>query len=140
NGPDTNPVWSPDGSRIAFTTAMANADYFYANSLIATVPASGGTPEVLSSAFDEDPNLVAWKVDGLYFSASQHAWSYLHRLDPRTKNITRLAPRDAAVMSNFSLSRDGSRVAFLGSDPTSLADVFVAPLATPSSLAAARKL
>ena len=137
NGPDTNPVWSPDGSRIAFTTAMANPDYFYANLRIATVPASGGTPEVLSSAFDEDPILVAWKADGLYFSASQHTWSYLHRLDPRTKNITRLAPRDAAVMSNFSLSRDGSTVAFLGSDPTSIAEVFVAPA---SSLAAARKL
>jgi len=36
--------------------------------------------------------------------------------------------RDAVVMSSFSLSRDGSSVAFLGSDPTSIAEVFVAPL------------
>jgi dipeptidyl aminopeptidase/acylaminoacyl peptidase len=137
SGPDTNPVWSPDGSRIAFTTAMANPDYFYANSRIATVPSSGGTPDVLSAAFDEDPNLVAWKPNGLYFSASHHTWSYLHRLDPETKAITRLAPRDEVVMSTFSLSRDGSTVAYLGADPNSMAEVFVAPTA---SLGAARQL
>jgi dipeptidyl aminopeptidase/acylaminoacyl peptidase len=137
SGPDTNPVWSPDGSRIAFTTAMANPDYFYANSRIATVPSSGGTPDVLSAAFDEDPNLVAWKPNGLYFAASHHTWSYLHRLDPETKAITRLAPRDEVVMSTFSLSRDGSTVAYLGADPNSMAEVFVAPTASPG---AARKL
>jgi dipeptidyl aminopeptidase/acylaminoacyl peptidase len=137
SGPDSNPVWSPDGSRIAFTTAMANPDFFYANSRIATVPSSGGAPTVLSAAFDENPSLVAWKANGVYFAAAQHTWSYLHRLDPQTKAIARLAPRDATVMSSFSLSRDGSTVAFLGSDPKSIAEVFVAPTA---SLSTARKL
>ena len=28
-GPDSHPVWSPDGSRVAFETAMANPAFFY---------------------------------------------------------------------------------------------------------------
>src|SRR5580765_6138289 len=65
DGPDSNPVWSSDGARIAFQTAMANPAFFYANSLIATIPAGGGTPTVLSAAFDEDPQIVAWKPGAL---------------------------------------------------------------------------
>ena len=43
DGPDTGPRWSPDGTRIAFETTMANPWFFYANGLIAAVPASGGS-------------------------------------------------------------------------------------------------
>jgi dipeptidyl aminopeptidase/acylaminoacyl peptidase len=128
DGPDSHPVWSPDGSRLAFETSMANPAYFYANRLIATVPAGGGPPTVLSSSFDEDPSIVAWKPNGLFFSASHHTFSYLNRLDPDTKAIARLAPADAWVGSGFTLSRDGSKVAFLGADAKSLAEVFVAPV------------
>jgi dipeptidyl aminopeptidase/acylaminoacyl peptidase len=127
-GPDTHPIWSPDGSRIAFETSMANPAYFYANGLIAIVPASGGAPEVVSSSFDEDPSIVAWKPSGLYFSASQRTFSYLFRLDPETKRVARLAPADASVGSSFSLSRDGSTVAFVAADAKSMAEVYVAPV------------
>ena len=137
DGPDGNPVWSPDGSRIAFNTAMANPNFFYTNSLIATVSASGGTPAVLTSAFDEDPNVVAWKPTGLFFSASQKTWSYLYRLDPETKAIARLASGGTpSAASGFSFSKDGSTVAFLSSDATSMAEVFV----TPVNFSAPRKV
>jgi dipeptidyl aminopeptidase/acylaminoacyl peptidase len=127
-GPDTNPVWSPDGSRVAFTTAMANPNFFYTNRVIATVPAGGGAPTVLSQAFDEDPSIVAWTPNGLFFTASQRTWSYLYRMDPNTKAFTKLAPADASVMSSVSLSRDGSMAAFLSANATSMSEVFSAPL------------
>jgi len=135
-GPDSQPVWSPDGSRIAFETAMANPSFYYTNALIAVVPAAGGTPTKLTSAFDENPSLVAWKPNGLFFAASQRTFAYLFRVDPSSSAITRLAPSDAWIGSNFSLSRDGSRVAFLAADARSVADVYVAPssLASPVRL------
>ncbi|HYM21901.1 MAG TPA: hypothetical protein VEU08_01775, partial [Vicinamibacterales bacterium] len=127
DGPDSHPVWSPDGATIAFETAMANPSYFYSNRLIATVPAAGGTPAVLTAAFDEDPSIVSWNQAGLFFAASAKTYAYLYRLDPGAKAAVRLGAAGDGVSSGFSFTRDGSTVAYLGSDARSMSDVFVAP-------------
>ena len=62
-GPDTNPVWSPDGRQIAFETSNAREFFFYTNQYIALVPSEGGTPTLLSESFDEEPALLAWSPD-----------------------------------------------------------------------------
>jgi dipeptidyl aminopeptidase/acylaminoacyl peptidase len=130
-GPDTNPAWSPDGSRIAFQTAMASPSFYYTNSRIATVPASGGAPTVLTAAFDEDPNLVAWKPGGVYFAASERTYAHLYRVDPATKAIAKVTPAQPAVNSSFSLSADGSSYAYLRSDAKSMSEIYVGGLGTP---------
>ena len=61
--------FSPDGKQIAFQTANGKEFYFYLNSKIAVVSADGGMPRLLSDAFDEDPALVVWNADGIYFAA-----------------------------------------------------------------------
>ena len=109
DGPDTNPVWSPDGSRIAFQTAMANPAFFYANSLIATVPAAGGAPTVLSSAFDEDPQIVGWKPAGLFFAASARTYAYLYKLDPADEGDHENCRRPIRRSTRASRSRGTAR-------------------------------
>jgi dipeptidyl aminopeptidase/acylaminoacyl peptidase len=139
DGPDTNPIWSPDGTRVAFLSAMANPAFFYTNSIIATVPAAGGAIATLSTSFDEDPSLVAWKSQGLLFSASQRTRSYLFRLDPATKAVTRMCPAEGWIGSSFSLNRAGDAVAYLASNPTAFPEVFATSLAA-SSPGAQKKL
>ena len=130
-GPDTAPHYSPDGRQILFETAMGNRDYYsYSNSRLAVIPASGGAIEVLSADFDEDPSIVAWKPQGIFFQASFHTWSYLYRLDPATRKVTRLAPSDNWIGSGFTLCRDSSMTAFIASDAKSFPEVFVAPVPT----------
>ncbi len=139
DGPDSHPVWSPDGTRVAFESSMANPSYMFTNRVIATVAAAGGTPQVLTSSFDEDPSIVAWKPNGLFFSSSERTYSYLFRLDPTSKTVTKLGAPDRTVNSSFSLSKDGRALAFLGSDATKMPEVYVGDAASGST-STARKL
>jgi dipeptidyl aminopeptidase/acylaminoacyl peptidase len=125
DGPDTDPEWSPDGTRIAFETAMANPAFFYTNHVIAVVPASGGTPTPLTTGFDEDPSIVKWTSDGIYFSALERTYAYLFRLDPATKTLAKLLGSERAVNSSFSTSADARSIAFLRSSATSMPEVHV---------------
>ncbi len=81
-GPDRNPHWSPDGKQIAFETTAGSKYFFYTNAKIAVVDADGGTPRVLTDAFDEDPGLIGWAADGIYFAALQKTYSHVFRLNP----------------------------------------------------------
>jgi dipeptidyl aminopeptidase/acylaminoacyl peptidase len=130
DGPDTGPVWSPDGSTIAFETAMAKPFFFFTNRAIALIPARGGAIQNITTAFDEDPSIVRWTKDGIYFSAQQHTAAYLFRIDPATKAVKKFSPGDHWVGSGFSITPDGRAAAFLASDASSLPEVFVSPLAS----------
>jgi dipeptidyl aminopeptidase/acylaminoacyl peptidase len=130
-GPDSRPLWSPDGSQIVFESALANPDYYsYTNSVLAVVPSGGGTIQPISKEFDESPSLIVWSPAGIFFSASSRTWAYLYGLDPMTRKVTRYASATEWIGSGFSFSKDFSTVAFVGSDARTFPEVFAAPLKT----------
>ncbi|MCI0485521.1 MAG: S9 family peptidase [Blastocatellia bacterium] len=124
-GPDSNPVWSPDGKHIVFSSAMGNSVYFANNSRLAVVPAEGGAPHSITDSFDENPGLIEWNSDGIYFSGLQKTASHLFRVDPDSSKITRVSGPDDFVAGSFSLTGDGKRMAFTASSPTSVNEVFI---------------
>ena len=133
-GPDSNPRWSPDGTRIAFVSSMAKPFFYYQNSVIAVTPVTGGSVEALTDRFDEDPGLIRWTTTGIFFSASQRTWAYLFQLDPATKQIARHAVADSWIGNGFSLTPDGRAVAFVGSGPASFPDVYLGSLENQAGL------
>jgi len=136
-GPDSNPRWSPDGSRIAFVTAMAKTFYFYENSVVAvTTPGTAGVTS-LTGAFDEDPSLVDWTTGGIVFSAAQRTATALFTLDPASRAIRKYQAGEAWIGTQFSVSADGSHVAFVGAGPKEFADVYAGEVA---AIASARRI
>jgi dipeptidyl aminopeptidase/acylaminoacyl peptidase len=123
-GPESNPVWSPDGSQIAFQTANGAEYYFFANSRIAVVGANGGATKVLTATFDEDPQLLGWNAKGIYFEAREKTASYLFHLDPATSMAKRVGENDGYAYNAISLTPDGKMAAFLRSTPLAYPEVF----------------
>lgn len=137
-GPDNNPVWSPDGKEIVFSTVMGNEKGVAVNSRLAVVTVAGGTPRVLTAAFDENPGLLDWRAGVIWFTGSQKTASHLFKLDPVTGTITRVSGPDNSMAGGFSLTRDGSRAAFSVSSASALPEIAVSETGTwsPKTLTA----
>lgn len=126
-GADGNPVWSPDGTQVAFSSAMGEVRNFARNNRIAVVPAAGGTPRSLTDTFDETVNLLAWTPAGIAFSAAQRTEQHLFLLDLARGTVRKLSGTGAAYVGGVSLTPDGATVAFTEAGPKALAEVKVTP-------------
>ena len=58
------PAWSPDGRRIAYLQGGPVELLSYGVHTLAVIPASGGTPVVLTSALDRNVSNPVWTADG----------------------------------------------------------------------------
>jgi len=127
-GPDSSPRWSPDGTQIVFSSYMGNPDYYALNSRLAVVPLNGGAPRSITDAFDENPGLVSWGADGVYFSGARKTASHLFRVDPASGRITRITSPDNFMGMSFSITRDGKSLACTVASPTQLPEICISDI------------
>ena len=131
-GPDSNPEWSPDGKQIAYQTSGGSKYFFYTDGRIAVVASEGGTPQVLTSSFDEDAGLLRWAPEGIYFSALQKTASSLFLLDPATKNVRRIDMPGSTIANGFSFSKDFKQVAYRGAGANEYGEIFSSSVSSPA--------
>ncbi len=133
-GPDSAPVFSPDGKQIAFATALAQPYYYYANGHIAVVDvervlAQAATKpsdvQDLTTQFDEDPRIAEWGPDGIYFEGLQKTSAHLFRVNPKTKEITRISSPDAFYLDDVSFTKDFKTLGLAAQDATHMTEIFV---------------
>jgi dipeptidyl aminopeptidase/acylaminoacyl peptidase len=138
-GPDSSPMFSPDGKQLAFQTALAQPYFYYANSHIATVdlatvlnkPAT--TPadvHDLTAKFDEDPYALDWGPDGIYFLANQKTSTHAFRLDPQSGAVQRITSPDTLLLEDASFTLDFKTIAFVTEDPAHISELFVSSVSS----------
>ncbi len=125
-GPDRNPIWSPDGTQIAY---QSGRDASYLNSRIAIIPAEGGKPRIFADAFDENPQLIEWSVSGIYFDGQRRTASHLFRMDAAKGSVEALSSPADLQLNDPSFTKDLSRAAFVCAWPNKFPEICVSPLA-----------
>jgi len=123
-GPNNKPRWSPDGKEIAYVGGGQPFSYFM-NSHIAVIPAEGGASRLITETFDENPNLIDWGPDGIYFTATQKTAAHAFRVDPATKAVKRLSSPDAFHLGEASFTKDHRTLAGVGAAPNRFPEVLV---------------
>jgi dipeptidyl aminopeptidase/acylaminoacyl peptidase len=104
---------------------MGEKLYFASNSRLAIVGVDGGKPKSLTDSFDENPGLLEWNRNGIYFAGLQKTASHLFHVDPASAKIVRVSQPDNLIAGSFSFTRGADRIAFTGASTTSMNEVFV---------------
>jgi dipeptidyl aminopeptidase/acylaminoacyl peptidase len=93
-----NPVFSPDGSRIAFTAA-STTDITYAQTELGVCNADGSGAELLTEDFDRRLSSIRWGPDNqtVYFTAPGAGYTPLYNLDLRRRRVKTVLGEDLGI-------------------------------------------
>ncbi len=120
------PVWSPDGSTIAYLQSDEAKWYAYDQTKLALIPASGGTPRLLTESLDRSVGSPEWSADGksLYFTVEDDRVEYLARIPAAGGKVEPLTT-GRRVIGSPSLGPNAT-IALLSSTASAPNEVYVA--------------
>jgi dipeptidyl aminopeptidase/acylaminoacyl peptidase len=130
-GPTGLASFSPDGRTIAYLGRRARND-FGGNVRVFTVPAEGGASTCMTMGLDRScaplPVGPLWSADGRWvtFAAEDRGALSIYRVGISGGAAPERVIGGERVVTGVSISGDGRRLAFTGTDPVTPAEVFVA--------------
>jgi dipeptidyl aminopeptidase/acylaminoacyl peptidase len=124
-GPDSSPVWSPDGRWIAYVSAADASALVYATPDLAIADFAGDPARVLTRELDRAVSRPQWSRDGrsVYCLVEDQREQYLARVSTHDGSVERVIHGERAT-SAYALGKDGGIVALV-SDPSHPAEVHV---------------
>ncbi len=124
---DRNPVWSPDGKKIAYFSD-ANGEY----QVYVMNPANPADTQCLTDFKTGYPAGLVWSPDSkkLYFTTQDN---YLYSLDVATKQLKQLIHPEFGGMRGFKLSKDGNWITYSTSGENNVSIVYIYNIAENKS-------
>ena len=124
-GSDAGPLsWSRDGAMLAYRQGLEPKFNAYGGSVLAIVPAAGGTAKLLTQSLDRVVGAAQWSLDGksIITTVSDDMKQYLARVRLDGTGADRVETTLQAIGS-FSEGSDGS-FAVLASTPTQPSEIY----------------
>ncbi|HEV2829565.1 MAG TPA: Calx-beta domain-containing protein [Pyrinomonadaceae bacterium] len=122
---DSQPAWSPDGTKIAFRSNRDNAGFIY------TMNADGTNLQRLTNidaggpAWSPDGSKIAFIVGGGFTFGLEQTTSEIYSINPDGSGLTKLTT-DTGANRGFSWSPDGRQIAFASTrDPDGRSRIWV---------------
>jgi dipeptidyl aminopeptidase/acylaminoacyl peptidase len=100
-GSDSTPVFSPDGSHVAYLAGGDAKDIWYATNHVALVPVAGGAPRALTPSLDRNVSRPAFGPDGkwLYFLLEDGGNSHLARVSAAGGPVERVVTGERDIQA-----------------------------------------
>jgi dipeptidyl aminopeptidase/acylaminoacyl peptidase len=118
DGEESEPVWSPDSTRVAFLAPhVPDISYSQPEVFVVPIAAAGekpAAPQQLTRDFSGNIERFAWpaKGDGIYFAAAVRTENHLYRLNPADGAVRPAGP-EAIFLSAPDWSADAAECAVL---------------------------